>query len=224
MKEDYLWDKKGNDSEIEDLENALKAFRQKDMSPPELPTKTLVFDKDFVQTRKPRRLFQFAFAGFACLALMIISFGVIQIMRVDYQNLAQVNSNESLEKTESEKMEKENPIVSETEVISEKVYEEIEKPIQPKITNTKFTPKPKIKKQFVKTKKPIKTKAIQENTVAKTFVKPAKKDEETVKLTEEEQYAYDQLMKALAITSSKLKIVKDKVQGLDETAISKGIR
>jgi hypothetical protein len=35
-------------------------------------------------------------------------------------------------------------------------------------------------------------------------------------LTKEEKYAYDQLMLALSITSSKLKMVKDKVAGVEE--------
>jgi hypothetical protein len=41
------------------------------------------------------------------------------------------------------------------------------------------------------------------------FVKPA------VKLTEEEKYAYNQLMLALSITSSKLKLVEDKIYGAE---------
>jgi len=45
-----------------------------------------------------------------------------------------------------------------------------------------------------------------------------------VKLTKEEQYAYDQLMRALTITSSKLNLVKKKVQGEEEqkTAVKEG--
>jgi hypothetical protein len=37
-----------------------------------------------------------------------------------------------------------------------------------------------------------------------------------VRLTKEEQYAYNQLMLALSFTSSKLKMVKDKVEGIEE--------
>jgi hypothetical protein len=53
-----------------------------------------------------------------------------------------------------------------------------------------------------------------EKWAQKGGIKPP--ESETAKLTEEEQYAYDQLMLALSITSSKLKIVKDKVGGTDE--------
>lgn len=50
---------------------------------------------------------------------------------------------------------------------------------------------------------------------------PKIKNNQVVKLTEEEKDAYEKLMLALSITSSKLKIVKDKVQNLDEqTAIN----
>ena len=38
----------------------------------------------------------------------------------------------------------------------------------------------------------------------------------TVKLTKEEKYAYDQLMLALSVTSSKLKLVTDKIDGIEE--------
>ncbi len=36
MKEDYLWDKTGENHEIERLENALKMFRYKETAPPSL--------------------------------------------------------------------------------------------------------------------------------------------------------------------------------------------
>jgi hypothetical protein len=50
----------------------------------------------------------------------------------------------------------------------------------------------------------------------KTIVQQAKLTNPSVKLTKDEEYAYDQLMLALSITSSKLKIVKDKVDGIDQ--------
>jgi hypothetical protein len=51
-------------------------------------------------------------------------------------------------------------------------------------------------------------------TNATRAVKVVAKKEE--KLTPEEKHAYDQLMKALAITSNELKFVKDKINGRDE--------
>ena len=43
MNEDYLWDKTGEDPEIEKLENALQVFRYKETAPPALPAKALPF-------------------------------------------------------------------------------------------------------------------------------------------------------------------------------------
>jgi hypothetical protein len=50
----------------------------------------------------------------------------------------------------------------------------------------------------------------------KTVAHQPKLTNPPVKLTKDEEYAYDQLMLALSITSSKLKIVRDKVDGIDE--------
>ena len=219
MKEDYLWDRTGKDSDIEKLENALKAFRQQDMTPPELPAKTFVFDNNSLENKKPRRLFQFAFVAFTCLALLIISLGVFQISRIGNQDLAKNDSKET-----SNEVTKESSIIVQEKSVDENVFK-TEKLIEPTITKAEFTPNPKIKRQFIKTRKEIKPKAIYQKAVAKK-IDPIKQNpnNKTVKLTEEEQYAYDQLMMALAITNSKLKIVKDKVQGLGETPVSKGTR
>ena len=69
MKEDYLWDKSGENAEIQGLENALKAFRFEESAPPVLPQKVFVVEKE-----EPRRWFRFgfAFAAFAA-ALMVVS-------------------------------------------------------------------------------------------------------------------------------------------------------
>jgi hypothetical protein len=50
----------------------------------------------------------------------------------------------------------------------------------------------------------------------RTVAQKTKSADPPVKLTKDEEYAYDQLMLALSITSSKLKIVKDKLDGIDE--------
>jgi hypothetical protein len=50
----------------------------------------------------------------------------------------------------------------------------------------------------------------------KTIALPAKSTNSLIKLTKDEEYAYDRLMLALSITSSKLKIVRDKIDGIDE--------
>jgi hypothetical protein len=66
-------------------------------------------------------------------------------------------------------------------------------------------------------------KAVRKNKINPAVVRPTEKKDKNivakksdVQLTKEEQYAYDQLMLALSITSSKLKLVKDKVEGFEE--------
>ena len=71
MKEDYLWDKTGEDAEIEKLENALMAFRYQESAPPELPAKVFEIEK-----QKPRRFFQFGFAFAAFASVVVILFAV----------------------------------------------------------------------------------------------------------------------------------------------------
>lgn len=51
---------------------------------------------------------------------------------------------------------------------------------------------------------------------------PKPKREEEIILTDEERYAYEQLMKALKITSEKLNYVKQKTQGEEETKSKAG--
>ena len=75
MENDYLWDKTGEDKEIEQLENALKSFRYQPTAPPVLPVKI------FQPEEKPKfsffpKAFRFAFAGFACLLMTFISLGI----------------------------------------------------------------------------------------------------------------------------------------------------
>lgn len=201
MKEDYLWNKKGSDSEIENLENTLKAFRQKDLTPPELPAKTFVVDKKNVQNESPRRFFQFAFAGFASLALVIISLGAFQILNSNDQTLSQNTSKQDSDKE----------TILETPVTAQKTEDNKTKnqTIEPKFETAKFTPKPKPKKR-------VKIKAKRNKFVAKKALRKVRRNKpkvETVTLTKEEKDAYDQLMRALAITGSQMRIVQEKIKG-----------
>ncbi len=82
-------------------------------------------------------------------------------------------------------------------------------------------------KKFQKIEKLEKSEPKKQNyKIQKLIYKPKSKtrkikNNQFVKLTEEEKAAYEKLMLALSITSSKLKIVKDKVQNLDDqTAIN----
>jgi hypothetical protein len=71
---------------------------------------------------------------------------------------------------------------------------------------------PKADQQLVKTRH---TNRAEVRTV-KAIARKSPNEHPPVTLTAEEKYAYDQLMLALSITSSKLRIVKDKVSQIDE--------
>lgn len=198
MKEDYLWDKTGADPEIEKLENALLAFRYQENDPPALPAKIIPFEK-----KSPRRFFQFAFASAACAALVLVSFGVwlqfsINKTEVANNSVKSVSPQKDFELPKEKLSEKpESEDIKETSDLS-----------QTKIDNSKQT----AKKNVVKVSKfvPVKT---QKNNIIERKTKAKTPD---LELTEEEKYAYNQLMLALSITGSKLKIVKDKVEGIEE--------
>ena len=87
---------------------------------------------------------------------------------------------------------------------------EISSPPPPALEEEKTTPAPKVVPQFAHSKrsKDIRTQRVTARSPKTKDPRPA-----TVALTREEQYAYRQLMLALSISSSKLKIVKDTING-----------
>lgn len=196
MNEEYLWDKTGEDAETEKLENALKAFRYRETAPPALPAKQLIFEE------KPprRRWFPFVFAFAASAALILLAFVFLFNSSTNQIEEAKT-SNEIIAPNLKEKTTAEIPVETTKIAPTEKV-ETAKTKVQPKTVKTRQTV------QLTKSA----TKTIARKTEAK---KPS------VKLTDEEKYAYDQLMLALSITGSKLKIVQDKIQNVDETSVSK---
>lgn len=193
MKEDYLWDKTGKDPEIERLEIALQTFRYRETAPPAIAAKILPFKEKSAQ-----RIFPFAIAAAACIAFAVISLGV----------WFQILSN----KTE--------------------VKKELAKTAEPQNNALFSTAETVINTDDLKIKAIEKPKLNEERRVKKinkiTFVKSPQKHLKTqnikarkanIVLTKEEQYAYNQLMLALSITSSKLKLVKDKVEGTNEKTV-----
>jgi len=201
MKEDYLWDKTGSDAEIEKLENALQVFRYEESAPPIIPAKVLPFKKE-----SPRRTFPLLRAIAACLALASISFGVWTLISNTKNEIAGDVLQEFIVKTESA-----NPAAS---------VSENEPPAKPKADdNPVFT-----KTVYIEPKSKIKSLQVNKSgsNNAKRNRTTARKDknsEKTVRLTEEEKYAYDQLMLALSITSSKLSLVKQTVDGAENQTV-----
>lgn len=188
MNEDYLWDKTGEDPEIEKLENALAAFRYKKTAPPELPAKILPFKR----RETPRRFIRYAYAAAACVAFAVISLAVwLQI------------SNKKTGEASAEITAiyaPQNNFESPTDTFA---------PLVQKSGTAKETAKP----QVVKIKKVVPRNKI----ILARAVKKDKSDE----LTSEEKYAYNQLMLALSITGSKLRLVSDKIDTGKENAVNR---
>jgi hypothetical protein len=208
MKQDYLWDKSGSDPEIEGLENALSAFRYQETAPPALPAKVLAFPERPVE-KTPRRRFSFAFAFAACAAAILIAFGVLfqlssnkPAVTIDSAKTTAPQINEEIEKD----------AFTEAEQLQSLSTDNVEKAATfPQIKAPKQIAKQTAKQNAVKIRRHISADFRQNKIIADAEIK---KPSET--LTAEEKYAYDQLMLALSITGSKLKIVKDKVDGVEE--------
>jgi hypothetical protein len=202
MKEDYLWDKMGEDPEIERLENALRVFRYQETAPPALPAKIIPFEK------KNRWSFlHFSFASAALAALMIVCLGV-------WLQISPKKTEIAKDSPETQRME-----IAEgtTETIAPQPDRQVSDDIPLKkskdfvVRKVEMHHQP-VKRNVVKIRKSLPITARQSNLIARNVKvkKPA------VILTKEEKYAYDQLMLALSITGSKLKLVSDKVSGGEE--------
>lgn len=214
IKDDYLWDKSGNDLEIKKLENTLKTFRSSNTTPPVLPVQTFVVEKNISNSR---RIFQFALAGFATLILTILSIGIFQLLQVENKDSAQVQKTSNLIQPA-----KQTPEMTVQTADSPSISDE-EKPIQTKIRQAKFTLK--AKRQFVKTEpkiidKKASVKKFEQKSVAKKVGHKSLKSK-TVYLTQEEKDAYQQLMQALAITGSQMRIVREKIRGEEKDSTRK---
>lgn len=207
MKEDYLWDKTGGDPEIERLENALAAFGYKETAPPMLPTiaaNVLPFKKE-----PARRMFPLVCAAAACLAF--VAAGLFILLPA---LMSETTNGGSAKRIESAK-----PVVSIND-------SDVEKSPDADVANPEvsFAGKKENSKQFAKSKI-VKIRADIQPTIQPVVdrkeAKPARVKivKAEIRLTAEERYAYDQLRLALSITGSKLKLVKNKVEGVEEKTV-----
>jgi hypothetical protein len=193
MSEDYLWDKSGKDTEIERLEDVLIAFRYRETAAPELPAKMISLKKN-----APRWTFKlsFAFAAFAVLAIVFAGIRLqfpddtIEVAAIDLETIAP-------------------PTVEKLSV-----QPSFEKP-RYSIIKARAIPKKTVAFKPLKIKKSLTT---VENRNYLTAVN-SKIKKPTVKLTTDEKYAYDQLMLALSITSSKLRLVTDKIDAIEKQTV-----
>ena len=209
--EDYLWDKTGENPEIEKLENQLQTFRYQETSAPRLSVKAAPMAE-----KRPRWSFRFALAFATCAAVLVATFGIwIQFQSGDIETAA------DLPKTKiSPTVETKSPRLN-----SEFADDSSEPEKNAAVVRTNKNPEKSADKKLIKTTRKVKkikttvSAKIKENdSIPKNTELNAKNTNgeiSTEKITYEEKFAYDQLMLALAITSSKLKYVKDKVAGVE---------
>lgn len=186
MKNDYLWDKKGGDAEIEGLENLLSGFEYQAVAPPVLPTAFVVNDS----AKTPWWKFSLAFAAPVCLLIAVT---------VGFWATRQGNVEQSAQNDQS------SPLVSRED------RPEMVKPETKRSETEKMeikTPSP-VKTVFTQSRK-----SDEHRTVRTKFRQQKKQRFET--LTSEEKFAYDQLKLALSITGSKLKVVADTVNRAED--------
>lgn len=192
MNEEYLWNKTGEDPEIERLEQALAVFRHRENAmPPVLPAAE--------DTKSaPRWRFSLAFAFAACAAVVFGAVIWIQFAGTsgDAEDMITYVANPIVEGSTSAPQPETAPPAA-------------PQPVKP------ASPEPRRVKQRI------------ESTVARTIRGPKtihrdnRAPQGIASLTKEERHAYEQLMLALSITSSKLKIVKDTINGTDNAGPAK---
>jgi hypothetical protein len=186
MKDDYLWDKKGSDAEVEGLEDLLASFRYESVAPPRLPVESI--------TSQPQNAvwwkFSLTFAVPACL-LIVIGIGFLLTRTGNDQQAVTLPNETALPLSRLER----SPTSEAPKLSSEDP--EVNPPAEIKTVKTIYT-------QPVKAQKPIRTKY------------RAAKARQFETLTSEERFAYDQLRLALSITGEKLKVVTDTVNRAED--------
>lgn len=201
--EDYLWDRKGQDAEIERLENALRVFRCRETAPP-VSTAEIIPFKTVKKTSRRRNFSPLTLAAAACLlAIISIAAALVRLQVSTEQNNGAVDSAMQARVLQTESASPtEKPLFSDSEPADDKNFAVYKPPVARKVFKIRRT-----------ATMPI---AVRRNTaVARNFNNPKTAE---IRLTKEEKHAYNQLMLALSITSSKLKIVKDKVESAEENS------
>jgi hypothetical protein len=183
MNNEYLWNKTGEDHEIERLERVLAVFRYREaVSPVAVATQQ-------VDERASRWRISLAFAFASCVAI-----GLFTIVGLRFSNdgPGPVNTSDVVFVQQSTDAPDAEPVVA---------------PAVPPVTNPErqYQPPGNRRHNISRT-----TAAIIRRPKTKDTAPPAE-------LTAEEQFAYRQLMLALSITGSKLKIVQDTIDGTEDS-------
>jgi hypothetical protein len=187
MNDEYLWQKTGEDPEIERLENALAVFRYREA----LAAVPVVSAAEERTRRWPISL-AFAFASVVAVAIMAAGWYLIS-----------------------------------RETINSGVTQEVAS--LPESTSTVFMEDQKqagdlAEKKIVRNERRPKISFKRASFHRRTKPKDPTPTDILAALTAEERYAYRQLMLALSITGSKLKIVQDTIDGNEDTEDNKNHR
>jgi hypothetical protein len=187
MSDEYLFEKQGTDAEIEKFEELLSAYRLSPVVP------KLARAKGGKTSGSVFNWFKLSYAV-AFASLLIVCAGAVLSIRYVYQVNREVTAARPVDTPEIDRM-----------VLTSANSE------QAAIDNS---PSVAVRVPTVPSAKaPSRVKTIprshQRSLVAKTI-------EKTPRLTKEEQYAYDQLKVALWITGSKLRVVQDTIDRVDD--------
>jgi len=206
MKQDYLWDKTGNDSGIIELEKKLSVFRSKEQAAPSLVAMNIKNEK-----RPSRKLFQLGFAFATCTAIIFVSAAAWLQISNNREIAGEMPKAQSIQTDDSPKTtptrDLTGPVLVKNPVERDPGNKNVRKESSGARVNHSGgkTKKNHYRKLKNKRKSGFPSEV---NTTAKT----------EVILTKEERYAYEQLMLGLSITSSNLKLVRDKARGIQEKA------
>lgn len=211
MKTDYLWDKTGEDAEIERLENALASFRFQAaptidaaiVSASQAAANKTTAESFSLKREFSRKLFSFKFAGAltaVCAALILLASVFRLQISSDETNVADQNA----------------ASVSPVENVSLPVETVAVNPIDSPVVDFENDAKSTARK-IVKRKIFARRKTSTVNFARREKVSPIKSAPAKIRFTDEELYAYNQLKLALSIAGSKLKLVKDKAESADES-------
>lgn len=189
MNEDYLWNKTGEDPEIEKLENALKTLRSRTDFAPRISAETKL------EKKSSFNLFPFLIPSATCLMFALLALGFWLRAEDKLAEIAEdMNQSQGVVQT-----------VNKPEIVQSRAAKEISQTVR-------YKEKPAAKQRLNKVPKTRPT-YVRVNAVT---AQENKKENPVDVLTKEEKYAYDQLMTAIAITGSQLKLVKDKIQGVED--------
>jgi|SRR5436305_2671561 hypothetical protein len=184
MNKEYLFEKQGNDGEIERLEQVLAAYRFEPGEPPGLPSTEITFSR--------RRFGWLKTAFVAGAAAMAVIVGLLTYDRTDKLLRASVDS----------------PAISTTSVAA---ATDITPPIVvPPSPDSSFGAAPADNRRQRRMIVSASYRRMRES-----LVRPVRQTQ-SARLTKKEQYAYDQLLVALWITGTKLKVVQDTIDRTDE--------